>query len=318
MHLPFTRRTAAAAAGAAVLAVVLIGVAAPAEAGAPAHRPLPACASSDPADCGQLFDDFSYTGNADPKIAQHGWYVRSGVGGPGQSGATWKPDNISFPTVDGQKVLQLTTSTNGTAAGTTQSEFGRTNNDAFAGTYLARIKFADAPISGPDGDHVVETFFAISSPPECDPGYSETDFSEYLPNGGYGETRTFDSESTWALEGDACGQDFVESDQYASYNGWHTVMATIANNTVTYFIDGKVVGTAGGKYYPRINMSIAFNEWTLDLTGHTGTQTSTYKESVDYVYYAENRALTPAQAAAQVQSFRCAGTTYTNTVGSAR
>jgi hypothetical protein len=338
MTSPHPRRLAATI-GAAALAIALAGAASPALAddahghhghhgsghagsGHAAPRParpaaLPACGSSDPADCGQLFDDFSYSSNTDPAIVSHGWYVRSGAGGPGQSGATWKAANVAFPTVDGAKSLQLTTTTNGTAAGTTQSEFGRTAEDAFAGTYVARIKFSDAPVSGPDGDHVVQTFFAISSPPDCDPTYSETDFSEYLPNGGYGETRTFNSQSTWALTGDGCDSDFVESDQYASLAGWHTVMATVSNGTVKYLIDGTVVGTATGKYFPRRNMSIAFNNWTLDLTGHTGSATSTWREAVDYVYYAENRVLTPAQATTQVTGFRNAGKTFVDTVGAA-
>src|SRR4051794_25682782 len=185
----YTRRLAALA-GAGAMTIGLLSAAAPATAASSAQpnadrpRALPACDSGDPADCGELFDDFSYSSNSDPAITAHGWYVRSGSGGPGQSGATWSPANISFPTVDGSKSLQLLTATNGTAQGTTQSQFGRTAEDAFAGTYSARVKFSDAPVSGPDGDHVVQTFYAISSPPDCDPTYSETDFSEYLPNGG--------------------------------------------------------------------------------------------------------------------------------------
>lgn len=326
----YTRRLAALA-GASALAIGLLSAAATSTAGAAApatatsiaapdgYRPraLPACDSGDPADCGELFDDFSYSSNTDPAIAAHGWYVRSGSGGPGQSGATWSPANISFPTVDGSKSLQLLTATNGTAQGTTQSEFGRTAEDAFAGTYSARVKFSDAPVSGPDGDHVVQTFYAISSPPDCDPTYSETDFSEYLPNGGYGETRTFNSQSTWALTGDGCDSDFVESDQYASLAGWHTVTATVSDGTVKYMIDGTVVGTASGKYFPRRNMSIAFNHWTLDLSGHSGSTKSTYREAVDYVYYAENRVLTAAQVAAQVSAYRQAGKSFVDTVGAA-
>lgn len=276
---------------------------------------MPGCFSSDPSDCGQLFDDFSYASNQDPSIESNGWYLRDGSGGPGQSGATWTSDNIGFANVDGSTAMQLTTATDGTAVGTTQAEVGRVSENAFAGTYAARIKFADSPVSGTDGDHVVQTFFAISSPPDCDPSYSETDFSEYLPNGGYGETRTFNSQSTWALTGDGCDSDFVESDQYESLAGWHTIMATIADDTVTYFVDGDVVGTASGAYYPRRNMSIAFNNWTLDLTGHSGTGTSTWTESVDYVYYSENRELTPAQVDVVVGDHRASGTTFIDTVG---
>ena len=34
------------------------------------------------------------------------------------------------------------------------------------GTCAARVRFADAPASGPDGDHLVQTFFTIDRPPD--------------------------------------------------------------------------------------------------------------------------------------------------------
>jgi hypothetical protein len=286
-----------------------------AEAKAQAPAPsLPACDSSDPSDCGTLFDDFNYSSTTDSKLASHGWSRRSGSGGPGVSGATWEPNNISFPTVDGSQALRLALTTNGRASGTTEAEFLRTEEDSFAGSYLARIKFADAPVSGSDGDHVVQTFFTISSPPDCDPTYSELDFSEYLPNGGYGESRTFNSQTSWARTGDGCG-DSTETDQYRSLAGWHTVFATVADGHVRYYIDGSLVGDASGAYFPRRNMAIDFNLWVLDVTGHSGSSTSTWNQDVDYVYYAENRALTLAQATTQVAAYRNAGEPFIDTVG---
>ena len=54
------------------------------------------------------------------------------------------------------------------------------------GTYAARVRFTDSPVSGPGGDQIVESFYTISplkAPMDLD--YSELDF-EYLPNGGWG------------------------------------------------------------------------------------------------------------------------------------
>ena len=58
------------------------------------------------------------------------------------------------------------------------------------GTYASRIRFTDSPTSGKDGDHVNETFFAIGPQQrfDFDPDFSELDFTEYLPNGGWGAT----------------------------------------------------------------------------------------------------------------------------------
>src|SRR3954466_7485416 len=98
----YTRQLAALA-GAGALTIGLLSAAAPATAASsaapndyrPRVRALPACDSGDPSDCGQLFDDFSYSSNTDPAITALGWYVRSGSGGPGQSGAYWSPANVS-------------------------------------------------------------------------------------------------------------------------------------------------------------------------------------------------------------------------------
>lgn len=148
--------------------------------------------------CGVLFDDFNYSSRTDAALGQRGWSIRSNSGGPGVSGARWLADNVSFPTVDGQKVAQLKAVTDGTAGDTSHAEFSQSNRRFFEGTYLARIKFADAPVSGPDGDHVNQTFYTISplAAPR-DPMYSELDFSEYLPNGGWGEPGPINYQTSW-------------------------------------------------------------------------------------------------------------------------
>lgn len=304
-------RTGLAAVAAAVAAIGLTGLgglAARADAASSHHH-------SDhrrPAVGGTLFDDFDYAGSGDPSVAAHGWQVRTASGGPGVDGATWSADNISFPRVQGHKSLQLRLTTDGTAAGTTESEFSQSTNGR-EGTYLARIKFSDAPASGPDGDFLNQTFFAIGAlASDCDTNYSETDFSEYLPNGGWGTPGPLNSETTWYTPGDTCS-DSVENDQAVSLAGWHTIMATIAAGHVRYYVDGQLVADHSGKYYPREDMVIDFNTWLIDTTGHTGTATSVWNEDVDYVYYAQNRALSPRQAEHAVRSLR-ARHHYLNTI----
>jgi hypothetical protein len=259
----------------------------------------------------ELFDDFSYTSRTDPTLGQRGWSVRSEAGGPGVDGASWLADNVSFPTVDGQKVAQLTVRTDGTAGGTSQAEFSQSNRRFFEGTYLARIKFSDTPASGPDGDHLNQTFYSISPlAAPMDPTYSELDYMEYLPNGG-GGGGTAGYETTWyTYIPDPWYQDDQNSVENRSYAGWHDVLATVAGGHVKYYVDGALVGDHSGKYYPRQNMSIDFNQWFIDLTGHGGGGASVWQESVDYVLHAKKQVLTPAQASAAVAAYRSSGVTH--------
>jgi hypothetical protein len=84
--------------------------------------------------------------------------------------------------------LQLVASTDGTAAGTSHAQVDQ-RQKFFEGTYGARVKFADAPDTGADGDHVVQSFFTITPlNAPLDPNYSGID-NEYLPNGGEGRVR---------------------------------------------------------------------------------------------------------------------------------
>lgn len=273
--------------------------------------------SASAATCGYLFDDFSYNSSSDSSLTAHGWTPRSYAGGPGVSGATWSPNSITFPTSDGQKVMQLTASTDGTAAGTNQAELYSTQKRFFEGTYASRVRFSDAPSSGADGDHVNQTFFTISPlNGDLDPTYSELDISEYLPNGGWGETGPIDYETTWyTYQNDPWYADNVHSEQRTSYDGWHNLMVTVANGHVIYYIDGVQVGDHSGKYYPRQTMTINWNQWFIDTAAHTGGL-STYIEQVDWVMYAKNQALTPAQVNTQAAAYRSAGNAFTDTVDS--
>jgi hypothetical protein len=269
------------------------------------------------ADCGYLFDDFHYASSSDATLTGHGWTPRTYAGGPGIPGATWSADSITFPAAGNDKVLQLTASTDGTGAGTDQAELYSTQKRFLDGTYATRIRFTDAPVSGADGDHVNETFFTISPlNGDLDPTYSELDVSEYLPNGGWGETGPINYQTSWyTYRNDPWYADNVHSEQRQSYDGWHTLVAQVANGHIVYYIDGTQVGDHSGKVYPRQTMTINWNLWFIDTAAHSGGL-STYIQQVDWVLFAKNQVLSPAQATSQASGYRTGGTAFLDTVGS--
>jgi Cellulose binding domain len=275
--------------------------------------------SSPPPSTGVLFDDFSYSGSGDSALGAHGWSVRTSAGGPGVAGATWSAGAVTFPTdpsLAGNKVMQLSSSNTGPGGTTIQSEVDSVAQKFFEGTYAARVYFTDAPTSGPDGDAVNETFYTITPLRyDNDPLYSELDF-EYLPNGGWGDVGpkmytttwyTYQNNPTWV-------GDRVSSNTTNSLQGWHTLVIQVAGGSVTYFIDGTAVFTSSGKYYPRQKMTIDFNNWFIDGGLVSGNTPRTYNEQVDWVYFQAGATVSPATVTAQVNGFRAAHTTFTDSV----
>ncbi|GGZ50567.1 hydrolase [Streptomyces inusitatus] len=262
-----------------------------------------------------LFDDFDYTAHNDPRIAANGWTLRTYSGGPGVPGATWSPQNISFTSTGGETVMNLETSTSGTAASTRQAEISTSAMKFRNGTYAARVKFSDAPRSGPDGDHVVQTFFAINdlkSPMADD--YSEYDF-EYLPNGGWGESANIFFTTSWETYDPDSGQSVNQHTvARSSHGGWHDLVFTIDGDDIRYYVDGRLFSTHGAAYLPERSMIISFNQWLTDLTGQTSTAPRAYEQQVDYVLHIKDRVLTPEQVAAEVGAYRAAGRTFEDTV----
>ncbi|MCX4579402.1 hydrolase [Streptomyces sp. NBC_01571] len=271
---------------------------------------------TDPPGGGQsLFDDFDYASYTDPAIAAHGWNVRSNSGGPGVPGATWDPSKVTFPTVSGNTVMNLETSTAGTAESTRQTEVVSRSTKFENGTYAARVKFSDTPKSGPDGDHLVQTFFTINDlkAPMAD-DYSEYDF-EYLPNGGWGETGNILYTTSWETYNPDPWQAVNQhTEGRQSYNGWHDLVLTIDNSSIKYYIDGQLFGTHDAQYLPERPMSINFNQWLIDLAGQTSTTARAYDEQVDYVLHVKDQVLTPAQVAAKVAAYRTAGTRFVDEI----
>lgn len=274
--------------------------------------------TAEPADlvvCGEFFDDFDYRGTDDPLLSSRGWYVRTYSGGPGVEGAVWDEKNVSFADEDGQTLLRLSAATNGTPGGTIQAEVGTSERKFSEGTYAARVRFTDEPASGPDGDTVVQAFHTIT-PLEYDddPNYSELDF-EYLPNGGWtkdGPTlfttswNTYHNEPEW-------GGDRLQDTVNASQAGWHDLVVQVTDGTARYYLDGDRVAEHGGRYYPVSPMSIVFNQWFVELTGHYGG-TSVYEQDVDWVYYVAEESVPPAEVAARVEERRELGVAHTDEV----
>ncbi|MDH6605080.1 hypothetical protein M2164_000715 [Streptomyces sp. SAI-208] len=258
-----------------------------------------------------LFDDFNYTSHTDPRISANGWSVRSNSGGPGVSGATWAPENVTFSTVSGNSVMNLETSTAGTGASTEQTEILTKSMKFKNGTYAARVRFSDAPRSGPDGDHLVQTFFTINDlkAPLAD-DYAEYDF-EYLPNGGWGEPSNILYTTSWeTYQADPWVAVNQHSESRQSYAGWHDLVLTIDNSSIRYYVDGRLFGTHDAAYLPERPMSINFNQWLIDFGGLTSSTPRAYDEQVDYVLHVKDQVLTPAQVASKVTAYRGAGTTF--------
>ena len=262
----------------------------------------------------ELFDDFSYSGSGDPLLDQRNWTVRTGGGGPGVPGAVWSSDHVSFPTVDGDQVMELKASTEGPSGATVQSEVSH-QRKFFEGTYAARVRFADAPVSGPDGDQTVQSFFTITpldAPMDLD--YGELDL-EYLPNGGWGESGPTLFMTTWeTYQPDPWSAVNIHDKVSASMDGWHDLVIQVADGRAIYYLDGTEVANHGDEHYPETPMSINFNHWFI-ADGLVADQTPRdYREQVDYVYFAEDEIVAPAEVTARVQQFRADSTGWVDTV----
>ena len=252
-----------------------------------------------------LFDDFSYS--ARDEMISDGWVIRSGSGWPGVSGATFRSENVEFldyPDQAGNRLLRMTSSTDGTGEHTYQTQVCH-ERKYLEGTYAARVRFSDQPVSGMDGDEVVQTFYTITpydKPLNSD--YSEMDY-EYLPNGGWGGAELTFYVTTWeTVQIEPWKANNTSTSVQGSLAGWHTLVTQVMGGTVRYFVDGKLIAQDGGAYYPDAPMSINFNLWFVDGGLVQAEGVCEYQEDIDWVFHEAEVLLMPEEVNATINEFR--------------
>jgi hypothetical protein len=262
-----------------------------------------------------FFDDFNYKSTDSADFTDHGWIVRSVDGWPGIPGAIWSKDSISIvadPDLADNQLIEMHASSDGTTIHQAQMCQQRI---FLEGTYASRVHFNDAPISGPDGDNIVETFYQISPLAfDLDPNYSELDF-EYLPNGGWGTDPHFLAVTSWETFRLTPWYADNESDSMeVSFDGWHTLVMTVADGEINYYVDGHRIATHDGDYYPEVSMSLNYNLWFIDGGQIDSTELRQYVEQVDWSFHVANTVLSPSEVSAQVEQMRADAVSYVNDV----
>jgi hypothetical protein len=269
-----------------------------------------------------FFDDFNY--QSMEAFNRNGWRVRTETGHPGIKNATWSAEGISFhqdiPATHAGAV-RMSSVTAGQGENTRHTQFCHARKYR-EGTYAARVFFRDEPSYGPDGDEVIQTFYTISPlKAPMDKNYSEADF-EYLPNGGWGAN---EKPAMWTTSWDTFQlEPWTKVNENTrvegSYAGWRTLMLTITDNKLTYYVDGKVFSVHSSAVYPEDFMSINFNLWFMPkgADGSIGPVESPelreYQQDIDWVFFQEGVALNPEELAAQVVHLQTTGIDYVDDV----
>ena len=260
-----------------------------------------------------FFDDFNmYNTSSDQSLLDFHYEVSDRTGGPGPGGCTWSKNNVTFvtdPNLSGNKFLRLTSTTNGQGQNTVQAEI-MAPQEFLYGTYGARVKFADAPAYGPDGDQIVETFYTISPwTLQGSTDYGEMDF-EYLANGGWGITTNTMWNTTWETASTR-----TTTSTKKSFDGWHYCVIQCTSTEVRYYVDGQLLAAHSDIYPPETPMFLSFNLWFIDGVWASGSDQRAYIEDVDWVYYAKDRIMAPSQVECNINYYRSHSVLRKDTVG---
>lgn len=253
-----------------------------------------------------FFDDFSDRDTSG--LQQGGWVLRSEAGHPGPAGARWDPAQLRLlddPAQAGNRLLRLRATTDGTQTGTVQTQVCH-RRQYLEGTYAARVRFVNTPVSGVDGDPIIQAHYLISPlRHDFDPDFSEVDF-EYLGNGGWGSPE----QRLYAINWQTVQiEPWKPSNQVfqrpGALDGWHVLMKQIAGGKTRLFLDGQLLAEHGGRNQPVQMMSINFSLW-FSPGGLLGPEAGTrvYEQDVDWVFHAQGEQLSPEQVMAQVAQLR--------------
>lgn len=272
----------------------------------------------------EFFDDFAYVNAQDSRLLANGWDLSQRGCCPGAGG--FKADLISFRQQDGRPIMALDLESSGVAGSHQQSELISREQKFFTGTYAARVRFSDQPVVGPKlaGDFPVQTFYSITPYyGDMNRQYSELDF-EYLPNGGWGTPTgqpkmwltswdTYQAEP-WIKDG--------KSDALpASFDGWQLLLIQVTPASdpeqpswVRYYLDGQLVASHNGSYFPVTPMFLSFNHWWI--SADSSPEYRLWRQEVDWVYYAEDQRLNTGEVLQRVDSLRRANIHARDTVAS--
>ena len=263
-----------------------------------------------------FFDDFQHQDVA--ALRASGWMLRDAAGHPGVPGATWSPSAVSLvadPARRGNRLLRLAARTDGTPAGTVQSQVCH-QRKLLSGTYAARVRFTDVPVAGDDGDPVIQTFYAVSPLRfDYDPTFSEIDW-EYLPNGGWGSPATRLYSIAWqTVRVEPWDAHNAAKETPTNFAGWHTLVVQVADGRSRWYVDGTEVALHGGRNHPVVPMTISFNLWfSPGGLRPKSTVPREWVQDIDWVLHAADAVLSPAAVEATVGLLRSQGRFAVDTV----
>jgi hypothetical protein len=263
-----------------------------------------------------FFDDFSQP-DLDA-LRRAGWVLRSAAGHPGPVGARWEPSLLGLlddPAQGGNRLLRLRAATDGSAAGTQQSQLCH-RRQYLEGSYAARVRFVNTPAHGVDGDPVIQAHYLISPlRHDLDPDFSEVDF-EYLANGGWGSAQTRLYAINWQTVQIEPWRSFNQAhERPGALEGWHVLAMQIGAGRTRLYLDGELLAEHGGRAQPVQPMSLNFSLW-FSPGGLLGPEAGlrVWEQDVDWVFHAQGELLSPAQMLERVAALRAQGVQQLDTI----